>query len=174
MAEPAAQATNVYRPEVSVKGRESRASTVGWSPSCGARAPHPSSPTDAMLPPVQDDDLKGAPVLVLSSDPLAAALLGAAIELAGYAPRFPHSNEPARTALLRARPRLVVVDCDHEEACSDAFIGPALMTGSRVLLFRSRRSKRDASELSTRLGVRIAEMPMDHEPLSQLLRQMFD
>ena len=127
-----------------------------------------------MLPPVQDDDMRRAPVLVLSSDPLAAALLGAAIELAGYAPGFPYANEPARAALLRARPRLVVVDCDHEEACSDAFIGPALMTGSRVLLFRSRRTRRDVSELSTRLGLRIARMPMDHEPLSQLLRQMFD
>ena len=36
-----------------------------------------------MLPPVKDDDPRSARVLVLSSDPLAAALLGAAIELAG-------------------------------------------------------------------------------------------
>ena len=127
-----------------------------------------------MLPPVKDDDPRSARVLVLSSDPLAAALLGAAIELAGYAPDFPHSNESARVALLRARPRLVVVDCDHEEGCSDAFIGPALMTGSRVLLFRSHRTKRDASELSTRLGLRVAEMPMDHGPLSRLLHGMLD
>ena len=125
-----------------------------------------------MLPLVPDDDVRRVPVLVLSSDPLAAALLGAAIELAGYAPRFQHSNEAARAALLRERPRLVVVDCDHDEGCSDAFIGPALMTGSRVLLFRSRRTTRDMSELSTRLGLRVAEMPMAHDPLSQLLRQM--
>jgi hypothetical protein len=124
-----------------------------------------------MLPPVQDDESRRLPVLVLSSDPLAAALLGAAVELAGYAPRFPLSDEPARTALLRARPRLVVVDCDHEEGCSDAFIGPALMTGSRVLLVRSRRTRRDTSELATRLGLRVADMPMDHDPFSQLLRQ---
>ena len=127
-----------------------------------------------MLPPVKDDDLRSVRVLVLSSDPLAAALLGAAIELAGFAPHFPHSNESARVALLRARPRLVVVDCDHEEGCSDAFIGPALMTGSRVLLFRSRRTKHDASELSTRLGLSVAEMPMDHGPLSRLLHRVLD
>ena len=46
------------------------------------------------------------------------------------------------------------------------------MTGSRVLLFRSPRTRRDVSELSTRIGLRVAEFPMDHEPLSQLLRQM--
>jgi hypothetical protein len=124
-----------------------------------------------MLPP-GPDDVKRVPVLVLSSDLLAAVLLGAAIDLAGYAPRFPTSSESPRTALLRARPRLVVVDCDHEEACSDAFIGAALMTGSRVLLFRSPRTSRDVSELSARIGLRVAEMPMGHESLRELLRQM--
>lgn len=127
-----------------------------------------------MLPPVKDDDPRSARVLVLSSDPLAAALLGAAIELAGYAPDFPHATESARVALLRARPRLVVVDCDHEEGCSDAFIGPALMTGSRVLLVGSRRTTRDASELSTRLGLSVAEMPLDHDPFSRLLHRLLD
>ena len=119
-----------------------------------------------------DDDVTRLPVLVLSSDPLAAALVGAAIELAGHAPRFPKSDEAARTALLRVRPRLVIIDCDHEDACSDSFIGPALMTGSRVLLIRSRRTRRDASELSGRLGLRVLEMPMEHEPLTRILHQM--
>ena len=119
-----------------------------------------------------DDDVTRLPVLVLSSDPLAAALVGAAIELAGHAPRFPQSDEAPRSALRRIRPRLVIIDCDHEDACSDSFIGPALMTGSRVLLIRSRRTRRDASELSGRLGLRVLEMPMEHEPLTRLLHQM--
>jgi len=113
-----------------------------------------------------------AAVLVLSSDPLSAALLGAAIELAGHAPRFQQPDEQPRAALLRVRPRLVVVDCDHEDACSEAFVGPALMTGSRVLLFRSRRTRRDMSELAERLGLRIVEMPMEHESLARLLDEL--
>jgi hypothetical protein len=119
-----------------------------------------------------DDDVSRATVLVLSSDPLSAALLGAAIELAGHAPRFPQSDEQPRAALLRVRPRLVVVDCDHEDACSEAFVGPALMTGSRVLLFRSRRTRRDTSELSERLGLRTMEMPVEHESLVRLLDEL--
>jgi DNA-binding NtrC family response regulator len=111
-------------------------------------------------------------ILVLSSDPLAAALVGAAIELSGHAPRFVQSDESARAALLRVRPRLVVIDCDHEDACSEAFIGPAMMTGSRVMLFRSRRTRRDASELVTRLGIRMVEMPIEHESLSNVLREL--
>lgn len=113
-------------------------------------------------------------VLVLSSDALAAALLGAAIELAGHDPRFAQSGESPRDSLLRVRPRLVVVDCDHEDACSEAFVGPALMTGSRVLLFRSRRTQRDVSELTGRLGLHVAEMPMEHASLTRLFDQMLD
>ena len=112
------------------------------------------------------------PVLVLSSDPLAAALLGAAIELAGLAPRFPQSEEAARAALLRVRPRLVVIDCDHVEGCSDAFIGPALMTGSRVLLFRSRRTRRDVTDLTGRLGLPVMDIPMEHESLARVLHRV--
>lgn len=119
-----------------------------------------------------DDDVSRAAVLVLSSDPLSAALLGAAIELAGHAPRFSQPDEPPRAALLRVRPRLVVVDCDHEDACSEAFVGPALMTGSRVLLFRTSRTRRDMSELSERLGLRIMAMPMEHEALVRILDEL--
>ena len=108
-------------------------------------------------------------VLVLSSDPLAAALLGAAVDLAGHATRFPLSDEPVRAALLRIRPRLVLIDCDHEDGCSEAFIGPALMTGSRVLLFRSRRSRRDATEFAGRLGLEIVDMPVEHVSLTRTL-----
>jgi hypothetical protein len=46
------------------------------------------------------------------------------------------------------------------------------MTGSRVLLVRSRRTRRDVRELSERLGLRVVEMPMEHEPLTRLLHQM--
>jgi hypothetical protein len=127
---------------------------------------------DAMQPQAHGDDGSRNPVLVLSSDPLAAALLGAAIDLAGLAPRFPKLGEAPRGALLRVRPRLVVIDCDHEDGCSEAFVGPALMTGSQVVLFRSRRTQRDVSEMASRLGLRTVEMPQEHHELTALLREL--
>jgi hypothetical protein len=111
-------------------------------------------------------------VLVYSHDALAAALLGAAVELSGHLPHFPQPNESARSALLRVRPRLVAIDCDHQEACSDAFIGPALMTESRVLLFRSRRTRRDIGDLAERLGVTVADLPMEQGTLAELLERL--
>jgi DNA-binding NtrC family response regulator len=110
-------------------------------------------------------------VLVFSADPLAAALLGAAVELAGHRPHFPQPREDARSALRRVRPQLALIDCDHEEACAESFIGPALMTGAKVLLFRSRRTARDMGELTRRLALVVVEMPVDHEELSHQLRQ---
>jgi hypothetical protein len=111
-------------------------------------------------------------VLILSSDPLAAALLGAAVELAGYAPSFSREGEPPRAALLRLRPRLVLVDCDHEDACTDAFVGPAIMTGAKVLLFRSRRSRRDVADLAARLQVTSVELPLEGDRLARVLDEL--
>jgi hypothetical protein len=110
-------------------------------------------------------------VLLLSADPLASALVGAAVELAGHAPRFPRAGESARDALRRVRPRAVLVDCDHE-ACSEGFIGPALMTGARVQLFRSRRTQRDASDVARRMGLSIVEFPMEPDALTAFLRDL--
>ncbi|MDQ3950360.1 MAG: hypothetical protein M3282_08430, partial [Gemmatimonadota bacterium] len=85
--------------------------------------------------------MKRSAVLIFSEDPLAAALIGAAAELVGFAPTFPTHAESPRDALLRERPRLVLVDCDHEAACSPSFFGPVLMTGARVMLIASRRTR---------------------------------
>jgi hypothetical protein len=125
----------------------------------------PTSPTDGV---------SAHGVLILSSDPLAAALLGAAVELAGHAPSFPGEGEPPRAALRRLRPRLVLVDCDHEDGCSDTFIGPAIMTGAKVLLFRSRRSTRDIADLAARMQVRLVELPMEGDRLMLVVGELLD
>jgi hypothetical protein len=110
-------------------------------------------------------------VLIISDDPLSAALLGAAAELAGHAPHFPAPQETVRAALLRLRPRAVLIDCSHE-ACADGFIGPALMTGAKVQLFASRNTPGEARDVARRLGLTIAELPMEHESLTTLLHEL--
>lgn len=119
-----------------------------------------------------DGDVRSHDVLIFSADPLAAALLGAAVELAGHAPHFPQQGEGARAALLRVRPSLALIDCDHAEACSESFIGPALMTGAKVQLFRSRRTQRDASNFARQLGLSVAELWMEHDALPTLLNEL--
>ncbi len=113
-------------------------------------------------------------VLILSADPLAAALLGAVVELAGHAPHFANGGEAPRDALRRVRPRVALVDCDHEEACSDAFAGPALMTGAKVILFRSRRTRSRTSEVAERLSLPVLELPTDQATLMRELAALLD
>ena len=119
-----------------------------------------------------DGDVSRHDVLILSPDPLAAALLGAAVELAGHAPHFARQAENARGALLRVRPRIVLVDCDDEEACTDAFVGPALMTGGKVHLFRSPHTRRDTTAFAERLGLHELALPLEHEALATLLNDV--
>jgi hypothetical protein len=111
-------------------------------------------------------------VLIFSADPVAAALLGAVVELAGHAPHFPQQDEAARGSLMRVRPRLVLIDCDHEETCSDTFVGPALMTGAEVVLYRSRRTRRESRDFAGRLGLRVVELPTEQESLTRILREL--
>jgi hypothetical protein len=109
-------------------------------------------------------------VLIFSEDPLAAALIGAAVELVGFAPAFPIDEEPPRDALMRVRPRLVLVDCDHDAASGPSFFGPVLMTGARVVLLSSRRTRRDAAAIAVRFGLRAITMPTDLDEIAELLR----
>jgi hypothetical protein len=115
-------------------------------------------------------DVKRSAVLIFSEDPLAAALIGAAVELVGFEPAFPTNGEGPRDALLRVRPGLVLVDCDHEAACAPSFVGPALMTGARLLLVGSRRSHSDATSLAQRFGLRAMTMPTGVDEIATLLR----
>jgi hypothetical protein len=112
-----------------------------------------------------------ASILVFSTDPLAAALVGACIELAGFEPVFAHDEENPRDILLRVRPRLVLVDCDHEGACTESFLGPVLMTGARILVFSSRRSKRQSDKMVQQFGVRSFTLPIEYDELLRLLTE---
>jgi hypothetical protein len=119
-----------------------------------------------------DGDVSRHAVLIFSADPVAAALLGAVVELAGLAPHFPQQEETARAALMRVRPRLILIDCDHEESCADGFVGPALMTGAQVILCRSRRTQRDSREFAARMGLTAIVLPDDHDKLLRLLQEL--
>jgi len=111
-------------------------------------------------------------VLILSADALAAALLGAAVQLAGHQPHFLAPREVPRDALRRVRPAVILVDCDHEGACVESFVGPALMTGARLLLFDSRRHGDRGITVARRLGLDVVHLPDDQDVLMRRLGEL--
>ena len=108
-------------------------------------------------------------VLIVATDALAGALLGAAVEFAGYAPLFPREGETARDALRRTKPRVVLVDCDSEDACGESFFGPAMMTGASIAIFTSTRSRRTLEPIANEYNVRSFALPIDFVDLKALL-----
>lgn len=114
----------------------------------------------------------GASVLIFSTDALAGALIGAAVELVGYRPVFPLAVEGARDAVMRLRPNAALVDCDHEGACAESFFGPAMMVGARVAVFSSTRSYRVLEPIAAQFDVRLFTLPIELEELSILLSDL--
>ncbi|MDB4905328.1 MAG: hypothetical protein JWO05_112 [Gemmatimonadetes bacterium] len=113
-------------------------------------------------------------VLVLTADALGSALLGAAVELSGHRPVFPQARESARAALLRVRPRVVLVEHSHPEGGDERFLGPAIMTGARPILVytgghQDPHGLASARALAERLGVPLCILPEESEELANLL-----
>lgn len=129
-------------------------------------------PTPASFRAEEPNDVTPHAVLIVATDPLAAALLGAAVEQAACLPHFLQPGENPRAALMRLRPRLALVSCDHPEGCSDAFIGPALMTGARVLLVQTRDMSPDMRAMIERLGVAAVDLSQDTNALAHHLRAL--
>lgn len=102
---------------------------------------------------------------------MTAALVGAAIEAANVAVVFARHDETPREALLRARPAVVAIDCEHDEACSEAFIGPVVMTGAAVAVFGPPRLSRDLLGASRRFSIAAFCLPDDEERLLELVRR---
>jgi len=108
-------------------------------------------------------------VLIIATEPLSGALLGAAVELAGYVPVFPREGEGAREALRRAKPCVVLVDCDSEDACGEAFFGPAMMMGATIAVFTSTRSRHVLEPIADEYAVQVLDLPIEFADLKSLL-----
>jgi hypothetical protein len=114
--------------------------------------------------------LNDSHALVLSNDALIAALIGALVEIYGYAPFFPDSEESPRDSLRRVRPGIVLVDCEHDSACSEAFFGPATMTGARVIMFSASQSRQEVASFASRYGFDWFILPIDLPAFAKVVR----
>ncbi len=109
--------------------------------------------------------------LVLSSDALGAALLGAALELLGYRASFPCEGESGADALRRVKPCVVLVDGGDEFLTDGGVLGPATMTGAQLVLFGTAARVRDLLVLAAKYSASPITLPDDAGELARILRQ---
>lgn len=110
-----------------------------------------------------------AGVLVLASDPLAGALVGAAVELAGYAVVFPAEGQGPGDALRALRPTHLLIECIAPAARDETLLGNALMLGTRIALFGTASALAPFADLATRHTMGMLQFPRDAERLAVLL-----
>lgn len=108
--------------------------------------------------------------LVLASDALIGALLGAFVETVSLPPVFASADETPRDTLLRVRPKLVLLDCDYPGGCTEGFLGPASMTGTPVILFGSRTTGRELEAVAERFHLPHMQLPIPPARFAELVR----
>jgi DNA-binding NtrC family response regulator len=140
------------------------------------RAPRTVSlPTKGSMSTTRTTDAGGSPgnhvVLILSSDAVAAALLGALVETLGYLVRFYHPPESPDEALRRERPSVAMVDCDDPTMMNDELLGRARMRGVSVVMFGSRDALRQVRQLALEHQLDTLLMPTSLDELDETLRK---
>ena len=130
---------------------------------------HPMSTSHT---PDTGDDFPGKHViLVLSSDAVAAALLGALVETLGYLVRFFHPPELPDVALKRDKPTVAMIDCDDPTVMTDETLGHAKMRGISVVMFGSPDALRRVRQLALDHSLDTLIMPVTLDALDETLRK---
>ena|SRR5690242_1814508 len=110
-------------------------------------------------------------LLILSHDPLAAALLGALVETLGYQVKFARPPESPDDSLRRVKPRICLVDCTDPESCRAEFFGRATMRGICVIIFGAPAALEEVRELARADNIEMLFMPPDIEALEAVLQR---
>lgn len=110
-------------------------------------------------------------VLILSADPVAAALLGALVETLGYLVRFYQPPESAEAALRRAKPSVAMVDCADPTLMNDELLGRARMRGISVIIFGTPDAMRAVRQVAVDHDLGTLIMPAAPDAIDESLRR---
>jgi len=108
-------------------------------------------------------------ILILSSDAVAAALLGALIETIGYSVNFARPSERVDDTIRRVRPKVCLVDSSDRELYGDGFLGRAAMRGISVVIFGSAQALERVRALSAEHSFDTILVPPDTRKLADTL-----
>ncbi len=111
-------------------------------------------------------------VLIVSTDPLTAALLGAFSELEQLSVAV--HDDPAESpaaAIARHQPDLVLVDVDHPDGFQPDLLARLRLSGIAVVAFSPGRLGPDVRALAEPHGLPWIELPLDPARFREVLRE---
>lgn len=109
-------------------------------------------------------------VLILSSDAVAAALLGGLVETLGYLIRFYRPPEDPDDAMKRARPSIALIDCADPTLMKEDVLGRARMRGVSMVIFGTSDALRRVRALVAEQELDTLIMPSTLDILDETLR----
>ena len=110
-------------------------------------------------------------IMVLANEEVISALLGAMVELDGYAPVFPAADEQPLSAVRRHRPDLLLLDCENDLAWDPVAMRAITTMGSRILLFSAMRSQREIEQVAARYNVAAFVLPVAYRDFTTQIDQ---
>lgn len=113
-------------------------------------------------------------VLILSHDPVAAALLGGLVETLGFEVQFARPPESADDSIRRLKPRICLVDCTEPESYPPELFGRATMRGVCVIIFGTTAALERVREVARENNLEMLLMPPDVEALEAALQRAGD
>jgi DNA-binding NtrC family response regulator len=110
-------------------------------------------------------------ILILSADPVGAALLGALIETLGYNVTFARPPETPDASFRRIRPKVGLIDCADPSLCNGEVFGRAAMRGIAVVVFGIPEELERVRALVSEHGIDTLLVPPDEDALADTLRR---
>jgi hypothetical protein len=109
-------------------------------------------------------------ILVIAKEPLIQTLMCSLVDLSGHQAAQPRSDETAAAAILRVRPGLLLLDCEHDCACEEEAYEAAAAVGSEVLLFTPSRTHAEVADFAAGRGLRSMALPIRLHEFSETLQ----
>jgi AmiR/NasT family two-component response regulator len=109
-------------------------------------------------------------ILVIAKEPLIQTLMCSLVDLSGHQAVQPRGDESVVAAILRVRPQLLLLDCEHDDACEDAAYLAASSVGSEILVFTPSRSRAEVADFAAERGLRSLALPIRLHEFSETLQ----
>ena len=113
---------------------------------------------------------KPSTILVIAKEPLIQTLMCSLVDLSGHSAMQPLTDETVSASILRVRPHLLLLDCEHDNACQDAAYLAASSVGAEVLMFTPARSGAEAADFAAARGLRSLALPIRLHEFSETLQ----